>query len=73
MKISDHSQMDAIVSRSKNLEWDGWDVIAYVQDETGFFDSEGAFKDGKWYLRYVYKLYENGWDIPDRIVKSANR
>lgn len=73
MIISNHDQMDAIVSKSKNLEWDGWDVIAYVEDDSGFFDTNGILRSGKWHLRYIYKIYENGWNIPDRIIKNANR
>lgn len=73
MIISNHSEMDTIVSKTNNLEWDGWDVVAYVEDDAGFFDSNGIFRDGKWYLRYTYKIYENGWNIPDRIIKNANR
>jgi hypothetical protein len=70
--ISNHSQMDAIVSKSKNLEWDGWDVVAYTQDDAGFFDTNGVLKNGQWCVKYTYKIYENGWNIPDRIIKNAN-
>jgi hypothetical protein len=63
--------MDSIISKSKNLEWDGWDVVAYIPDSSGFSDINGTFRDGKWYVRYTYKIYENGWNIPNRIIKNA--
>lgn len=73
MLIKNYNQMDGIVSNSKKLEWDGWDVICYVKDDSGFFDLDGVFKEGKWYIKKIYKLEQDGWNIPDRIIKNATK
>lgn len=73
MIISSHDQMQSIVKNSRNLEWDGWNVIVYVQDDVGFFDTSGVFKEGKWHIKHNYPLGQNGWEIPDRFLKNANK
>jgi hypothetical protein len=72
MLIKTYEQMSNIVENCRKLEWDGWDVVAYVQDDTGFFEMDGVFKEEKWYVRKTYKLEKDGWDIPDRVIKKCH-
>lgn len=61
-------QMEEIVSQNKNLSWDGWNVVELKQSNTAMFKKDGAFIDGKWYIKKVYQCDENGWRIPSRYV-----
>jgi hypothetical protein len=61
-------QMEKIVSNNKNLSWYGWNVVELKQSNTAMFKKDGAFIDGKWYIKKVYECNENGWRIPSRYV-----
>jgi hypothetical protein len=58
--------MEKIVSKNKNLVWDGWDVIDLKESDIAKTSPKGIrFKD-KWYLHKRYSPNKNGWDIPNK-------
>jgi hypothetical protein len=67
MFITNLNKMDKIVSGSKDLEWDGWDVARYTPSHTAMFSTDGVYKNGKWFKKKVFPVTENGWDIPESI------
>lgn len=70
MNISSLEKMEEIVGQNNNLSWNGWDVIESKADEGAWMKTNAAFINGKWYRTNKYELAENGWTIPDRLVKK---
>jgi hypothetical protein len=66
--IKSLEKMEEIVSRNSNLSWDGWNVVELKQSNTAMFKKDGAFINGKWYIKKIYRCDENGWRIPSRYV-----
>jgi hypothetical protein len=69
MQIKNLEQMEKIVAHNNSLSWDGWNVIELVKSKTAMFKSNGAFKDGSWYLKKVFSLNQDGWRIPDKYMR----
>ena len=68
MIISSLKQMDNIVKSNRSLTWDGWDVVKRVPAATAWKSPSGVFVKNRWYLQNRFKLMENGWKIPDKLV-----
>lgn len=62
--------VEELVNLNPNLCWEGWDVVHLLEDPNGYMNTNGVFKDGKWYIKEVYKLKEDGWDIPKKIMRG---
>lgn len=69
MFITDLNEMEKIVNISRDLEWDGWNVVKYTSSSNAMFSKDGVCKDGKWYKKQVFSITEQGWNIPDSIGK----
>ena len=69
MIISDLDYMENIVSSRSDLEWDGWNVVRYIENEACFMSVDGAFRNGKWYKKQTYRVTENGWEVPNSFRK----
>lgn len=71
MIIQTIEEAEKFVNNTKNFKWDGWNIIHIIQDDyaeylpVGFFNQE----DRKWYKKTVYYCGENGWEIPDAVIK----
>lgn len=70
MKINSLEKMEDIVKKSPQLFWEGWTVCVYL-DEDGFFSTDGVFKNEKWLTKRRFEYVGDGWNIPDRFVKSV--
>lgn len=70
MFISDLDQMEKIVNTSRNLEWDGWNVIKYTPASNAMFSKDGVYKNNKWYKRQIFPITEQGWNMPDSVGKQ---
>lgn len=62
--------METLVSRNRNLVWDGWDVIKTTKSPTGFFYKDGMRIKGQWYRTERLNLTRQGWVIPDEFIKA---
>lgn len=70
MIIDSLEEMNNIVSDHPNLSWDGWDVIWHKENPAGFLRTDGAIKNGKWYVTTRISPDRKGWDIPTQIWNS---
>jgi hypothetical protein len=66
MIINKLETMEKIVSKNKNLYWTGWNVADRRRTETGRTAINGVRVNGQWYVQTIYKLTNNGWDIPNK-------
>jgi len=66
MIIKSINTMDKIVSRNKNLVWEGWDVVDLKESDIAKTSPKGIRIKDKWYLHKRYSPNRNGWDIPNK-------
>lgn len=69
MLVSSLEQMEQIVSRNRNLRWDGWDVIFSYASEKGRTSKFGARVKDVWHLERRVDLTEEGWHVPKKYVR----
>lgn len=69
MNTSDLDIMERVVSANDRLSWDGWDVRHLTPDDLAYYRQDGVQVNGKWYRQKMYGPNENGYTIPDRLVK----
>jgi hypothetical protein len=69
MIISSLEKMEEIVRNNRQLSWDGWDVVKLVPASTAWKSPSGVFIKNRWYLRNRFRLMENGWKIPEKLVR----
>ena len=69
ISISSLEKMETIVSKNNNLSWDGWDVVEMVRSDRAFTSKFGAFKNNAWYLKKIFVVSRDGWEIPDKYVR----
>lgn len=66
--IKSLEEMEVIVSKNKNLSWDGWNVVEMLRSDKAFTSKYGARKNGAWYLKKTFVVSRNGWEVPDKYV-----
>lgn len=66
MIVNKLETMERIVSKNKNLKWDGWDIFDLKKSDLAKTSTSGVRINNEWFLRKVYKLTRNGWDIPNK-------
>jgi hypothetical protein len=69
MNVSSLDKMEEIVTTNKSLSWDGWTVLESKADDAAWMKVNAAFIKNKWHRVNRYEPNENGWTIPDRLVK----
>jgi hypothetical protein len=69
VSISSLEQMEAIVSKSSNLSWDGWDVVEMTRSDKAFTSKQGVLKNNAWHLKKIFVVSKTGWEIPDKYVR----
>lgn len=69
MYIKSLKQMEEIVSKNKELVWEGWTVIHSYQSDKARTSKFGRRVDGVWHLQRRFEPKKNGWDIPRRFIK----
>jgi hypothetical protein len=70
MLIKSLEQMEGIVSSDRTLSWDGWDVVQSFNDPTAWGKKNGALIKGRWYSQKRFILSENGWHLPEKLVRK---
>jgi hypothetical protein len=66
--INSLSVMESIVTKNKQLSWDGWTVVETFPSEKAYFSKFGVYKNGKWQMKKEFAPSEQGWEIPDKYV-----
>lgn len=70
MLVKSLETMEAVVASNKRLSWDGWDVLLRLPDYSGWKKRDGVFIKGKWYVQKRFPITENGWSVPDGLLKK---
>ena len=70
MLVTSLEEMEKIVSSRPDLEWDGWNVVKYINKDNAIYSKDGAFKNGKWLIKKVFPLTEDGWHLPNHIGRE---
>lgn len=48
--------------------WDGWDIVRWVPNNSGFMSKNGMFRNSQWGVSYRFNLNDSGsW-----MVKAPN-
>jgi hypothetical protein len=66
MIIKSLNIMEKIVSKNKNLVWDGWDILDLKETDMAKTSTKGIRIKEKWYIHKRYSPNRNGWEIPNR-------
>lgn len=69
MLISSLEQMEKIVSRNKNLRWEGWDVLFSYPSEKARTSKFGARVNDAWHLQRRIPITDQGWHLPKKYVR----
>ncbi len=71
MKITNLESAEKIVLNNKKFSWNGWDIVYKKEIKDGYTDSQAVFIDNKWYTQKVFKINNDGWNIPDGLIESV--
>ena len=69
MKVTSLEQMENIVRNNNQLYWNGWDVERLQPRPNAWSNPSARYFRNKWHLKTTYPITENGWSIPDNIVR----
>lgn len=70
MLVVSLEEMNEIIRTRGDLEWDGYDVVKYINSNNAMFDVDGVFRNGKWMKKKVFPLTEDGWYLPNNIGRA---
>jgi len=70
MVITSLEKMEKLVEKAKYLHWDGWTVVSSYPSKKGSTSKYGAYRNNEWHIQRRFVPNENGWDIPERFLKS---
>lgn len=70
--ITDIKVAEELVSKHPELSWDGWNITWIYENPDGYMDKRGIFNEGKWCIKEVYAYENNGWNIPNKVLKRHN-
>lgn len=67
MKVLDYDQAHDLVRGSRNLYWDGWDIVSWRRNHNGATNQRGLFRKGTWGIATRFPLNDDGtWRVPDK-------
>ncbi len=69
--INDLDAMEEIVSRRRDLEWDGWDIVHYGSKPASFMNTKAALRNGEWRVATRYPVNQDGWTVPRWLTNVA--
>lgn len=70
--IRDLDAMEDLVKSSRNLRWDGWDVLHIQSKKASFMNPNSMIVDGKWVLVNRYSPESDGWTLPRSVVSGRS-
>lgn len=48
----------------RGYSWDGWDIVRWVPNPSGYTSKMGSFKNGQWGISYRFSPDQNGtWNV----------
>lgn len=60
-----HNYVDTFVSKGKDVFWDGWDILIFKKNPSGYMVKNGMFRNGQWGTVRRVKTTERGtWRLP---------
>ena len=68
MIVQSLDQMEKIVSKNKELFWDGWTVVSIYKSDKAKTSKNGLYIKNNWYMSKRFEPKRDGWDIPERFV-----
>ena len=68
-QVKSLGKMEKIVSRSKSLSWDGWNVVELIKNPGAMFKPNGARINGVWYIKNIFIVDQDGWRIPSKYAE----
>lgn len=70
MIINTLEQMESIVSKNKNLYWDGWTVVNRYKSDKARISKYGIYFKNNWYMSKRFEPNRDGWNIPEGLVSG---
>ena len=68
-QIKSLEKMEKIVSKSKSLSWDGWNVVELIKNPGAMFKPNAARINGVWYIKNIFIVDQDGWRIPSKYAE----
>jgi hypothetical protein len=65
-QVKSLEKMELIVSNSKSLSWDGWNVVELIKNPGAMFKPNAARVNGAWYIKNIFVVDQDGWRIPSK-------
>lgn len=63
-RILDYTSAHVFVENSKNVRWDGWDIVTFEPKDKAILSKRGVFRNGQWGLEHRVKVDDNGlWSV----------
>lgn len=48
----------------RGYSWDGWDVVRWVPNPSGYTSKDGSFKNGQWGISFRFPVQNDGtWKV----------
>lgn len=60
--------MEQIVSKNKQLSWDGWAVLHRYPNPVAWRHKDGVFVKDRWFTQKRYEPTSKGWEIPNKLM-----
>lgn len=70
MFITNYKYAHKIVNENRSLSWDGWNIVEFKPNPDAYFMEKGAFVNGKWGVKNVFPITEQGWKVPKKYVRA---
>lgn len=70
MYITSLEKMESIVSKERNLFWDGWTVVERIPNAKGMTSKFGIFFKNKWHIEKRFEPTNKGWKLPGKYVNE---
>jgi hypothetical protein len=64
--ILNYSEAHEFVAKNshRGYFWDGWDIHRWVPNPSGYMSTDGAFKNNRWGMKFVFPVSPEGtWKV----------
>jgi hypothetical protein len=68
-QVKSLEKMEKIVSKSKSLSWDGWNVVELIKNPGAMFKANATRINGVWYIKNIFVVDQDGWRIPSKYAE----
>lgn len=66
LNLNSLSAAERFVSRSRNSQWRGWDIVTHIPNDRAYVHTKGVYNrtTGRWGFEYVYPVSDAGnWTV----------